>query len=72
MEVDTRPNYTALVMMGFTPDIAEALDERGVTVAKAKLLSRRELMEHYLEWNGIMGFTDSIVDAVDLLTAIKS
>lgn len=69
---DTNPNYTALITMGLTPDIAEALDERGVTAAEAKHLSSRELMEHFLEWNGFIGFTDTIVEAVDVCREVAT
>lgn len=63
-------NMEALTRMGFHSDVAEALHERGITADEAKLLSRRELMDHYLKWNGIIGFTDNIVDAVDSVTEL--
>lgn len=50
---------------GYSDDVAEALAERGVSVASAKLLSKREVLEHYLEWNGIIGYADRILDVLD-------
>jgi hypothetical protein len=65
MEQDQRPNYTALVTMGFSANVADALDERGVTAEDARHLSAQELLEHFFEWEGIIGFTRTIIDAVD-------
>lgn len=54
-----------LVADGYSNDVAEALANRGVTLQTAPLLSKREVLEHYLEWNGIIGYADSILSALD-------
>ena len=55
----------ALMDDGYSEEVAEALAERGVTVAEAQHLSKREVLDYYLAWNGIAGFTDSILDVLD-------
>ena len=50
--------------LGFDHNIAEALAERGVGVGEVKILSAREVLEHFLEWNGIIGWTETIVEAI--------
>jgi len=56
-----------LVKAGYNEFVAEGLAERGHTVETAELLSVREALDEVLEWNGIIGFTSSIVDAIDNL-----
>jgi hypothetical protein len=55
----------ALIDDGYDPDVAEALAENHVTVEQAASLSKYEVMDHYLNWNGIIGFTQSILDALN-------
>lgn len=62
---ETKALRSALVAEGYDHNVAEALAERGVTVAMAALLSKREVLEHYLEWNGIIGYTDSILRVLE-------
>ena len=68
---DTHDLQFALEAAGYTTPLAEALAERGVTVDEAKSLSRRDMMEHYLEWNGICGYTGEILCVLDNLTQRK-
>ena len=58
-------NIEDLVASGFNRDVAEALGERLITPEQAKHLSAEELMDHYLEWNGIIGYTSQIINALD-------
>ena len=57
--------YTALQADGYVPATAEALANHGVTVEKAKLLSKSEILEHYLEWNGLIGWTNQILNVLE-------
>jgi hypothetical protein len=50
---------------GWNYSIAEALHENDHTVESAKLLSTDEVFELFLEWNGIIGFSGVIRDALD-------
>lgn len=50
---------------GYIAEVAEALANRGITVASAQHLTKREVLEHYLEWNGICGYADVILDVLD-------
>ena len=65
----TDPNATVeegvLVERGFYPAVAEALAERGVTYGMLTHLSIDEIFDHYLEWNGIIGYAGQIRDALD-------
>lgn len=54
-----------LVADGYSAPVAEALANRGVTVADTQHMSKRELLEHYLEWNGIIGYADSILSVIE-------
>jgi hypothetical protein len=58
--MSTQADFVAL---GFDPDIAEALAEREVKVGAVQFLSSYEIFEHFLEWNGIIGWTSNIVEA---------
>lgn len=58
----------ALVADGYSYAVAEALAERGVTVEKALHLSHYEVLDHYLAWNGIHGYTQGILDAIADIT----
>ena len=33
--------------------------------------SSRELLDHWLQWNGIIGFTGSIIEVVEQVYAVK-
>lgn len=50
---------------GWNHNVAEALHENDHTVESAKLLSTNEVFELFLEWNGIIGFSEMIRDALD-------
>lgn len=55
----------AFEAMGFIGSVAEALAERDVTPEHVKFMSERDILDHYLTWNGIGGFTGSIIAALD-------
>lgn len=59
--------YAAHRAAGRCHAIVEALAENDVTVADATHLSRRDIMDHVLTWNGIIGYTDLILEAADEL-----
>jgi len=56
--------YDELVEAGYIVPLAEALSEFGYTVDSAERLSTEELLECYLQWNGILGFTKTILQVV--------
>lgn len=60
-ETEITQKIQALCDSGYNPDVAEALAENGITPETAEHLSKREVLEHYLNWNGIIGFTESIL-----------
>lgn len=55
----------SLIAEGFNNWVADALAEREVSLERAMTMSTNELLEEVLEWNGIIGYTSSILDAVD-------
>lgn len=55
----------ALVADGYNPDTAEALANREVSPAEARSLSKRELLDHYLCWNGMVGWTGQILAVLE-------
>jgi hypothetical protein len=54
----------ALKAAGWNHNLAEALAENGYVPETAALLSQKEVLNCYLEWNGIIGYTNSILDAL--------
>lgn len=58
--------------MGFSYDVAEALAEREVSPETAAILSAEEIMDHYLGWQGIHGFTGGIMRAVENAKAMEA
>lgn len=44
--------------------VREAFEERCITEEQAVNMTTWEMLEHYLEWNGICGWTASILNAV--------
>ena len=54
-----------LIAAGWSRNVAEALAENGHGVSTASSLSAREAFTLYLHWNGIIGYTESIIDALD-------
>lgn len=54
-----------LVADGYSLPVAEALANRGVTVAEAQELSKCEVLDHYLTWNGIIGYASSILEVIE-------
>jgi hypothetical protein len=57
--------YNELIAAGYIPPVAEALSENGIGHKMALLMTRREILDVYLTWNGILGYTDVILDIVD-------
>jgi hypothetical protein len=51
--------------LGFNPWVAEALEGRAVTREEVIDMSVEEMLDHVFEWHGLIGFTTSIIDAVD-------
>lgn len=56
--------------MGLNPDLIPAnvlkdLFERDLTTDDVSSLSAADAFEHYLEWNGIIGYARSITEALD-------
>jgi hypothetical protein len=52
------------IAAGFDPWIAEALEESAMTMEEVKISSLSEILDKVLEWNGIVGYTSNILDAV--------
>lgn len=49
---------------GYSFPVAEALSENGVTVEQAATLSKCEVLDYYLTWNGIHGYTETILAVI--------
>ena len=58
-------NRQALVDAGWNTDMAEALDGNNHTAETAKHLSTEEVFGIFLLWNGIIGYTSMITNAID-------
>lgn len=65
MPQDPQTAERLLIQRGFNREVATALAARGITPVRAEGLSYKELFNEYLEWNGIHGFTTSIIEALD-------
>lgn len=52
---------------GYPPAVAEALAGIDESIASASYLSPNELMDKFLEWNGICGYTSLILDTLEQL-----
>jgi hypothetical protein len=57
--------YDELIAAGFISPVAEVLSKSGIGYRMALLMSRRDILDVYLRWNGIKGHTDVILDIVD-------
>ena len=57
--------YDELIAAGYIPAVAEALSENGIGHKMALLMSRSEILDTYLTWNGIHGYTQIILNVVD-------
>lgn len=55
----------ALMADGYADEIAEALAENDISVEHARLLSKEEVMDKFLTYNGIIGFTGMILRAIN-------
>lgn len=60
-----KEKWLPLVEAGWNYWVADALAENGHTVESAKQLSTDEVFELFLNWNGIIGYTGMIRDALD-------
>jgi len=54
-----------LIEAGFNANVATALAENGLEVSDTVLMTADELFEKFLEWEGIQGYTRTIIDALD-------
>lgn len=70
-EPDTEQLKALLEAAGYPAPLAEALAENGHNPDSASLLSIREVLDLYLQWQGIIGFTESILRAVTSLLILK-
>jgi hypothetical protein len=57
--------YSELTAAGYIPAVAEALSENGIGLKMALLMSRSEILDMYLSWNGIHGYTQTILEVAD-------
>ena len=54
-----------LVEAGWNPQVAESLAAKGFVPQSARHLSHFEAFNLFLEWNGILGSTQEVIDALD-------
>lgn len=57
--------YDELIAAGYLSEVAEALSEKGIGYRMALLMNRSEILDVYLTWNGIHGYTQTILKIVD-------
>jgi hypothetical protein len=57
--------HAQLLAAGYNADVAEALAENDIGVAHASALSPDYIFDLYLKWNGIIGYSTSIANALD-------
>ena len=69
---DVVVNHGDLVEAGYRPSVAAALVGRGVSVGELPYLTTEELFDHWLEWNGIIGWTRAITAALDNLRNMEA
>lgn len=48
-----------------SPEVLEALEERGINRERISKMSAYDVLNHFLIWNGIIGYTRMIQDAVN-------
>jgi hypothetical protein len=60
-----------LIARGFNASVAEALYERGVSIEEIEFSTPDELFCHFLEWNGIIGYSTLIRDALDNIRNVE-
>lgn len=64
-QAETDANRDALIADGYSYALANALAEQGQTVESVKLLSKREVLDDFLKWEGIIGYTDTILSVLE-------
>lgn len=64
-ESEIKAKIEALRDAGYDEDVAEALAENGVTPEAALHLSKQEVLDYYLTWNGIHGYTTRILSVLE-------
>jgi hypothetical protein len=55
----------------FPKDFRDALENRGITPFQVNLMTRTELLNEYLIWYGIIGWTNSIIRTLDAIDEFK-
>lgn len=65
MAMDPQTAERLLIQRGFNRPVATALAGRGITPGRAEGMTTEELFNEYLSWEGIQGYTRSIMNALD-------
>jgi len=58
-------------MANLNPQVYSAIVSRGIPPSEFQTLSEEELLQAFLEWHGIIGYTYMIMDALDNIRAFK-
>lgn len=64
-ENDVAELKAELESLGWNSWVAEALAEQDKTPADLDFMSVREILDEVLKWNGVIGYTDMLIDALD-------
>lgn len=67
MDEETTARYNELTRDGYNTWVAEALAERGYGVEDVLGMSLEGVVLEVLAWNGIHGYSRSVIDMVDNL-----
>jgi hypothetical protein len=60
------------IEMGYNGWVAEALEGQELTVLDLDIMSEEEILDKVFEWHGFIGFTRSIIDAVDNVRNVEA
>lgn len=71
-ENDKVVDYERLRDEDFNHDLAEALVGREKTWCWLRFASHQEVMDEFLQWNGIHGYTNMIMSAIQSLHTVDS
>jgi len=65
--MDVQLTEAAWIALGYPPFIAEALEGQEISTRQLKNMSSAEVFEQVLNWHGIIGYAQTIIEAYRFL-----
>lgn len=62
---------TAFTAAGYSADLAEAFEGRRLTVERVRSMTTERVLDEYLCWNGVVGYTRDILNALRVIERVS-